>query len=97
MFGRPWIELDLEMESARSETYAINSARYPPSDDGSIIQNVSGTRYFDRFECRDGIWAIVERRNERAWAQNGPVEPEPAPQGSISGALARDANAGSAR
>jgi len=79
VFGTPWIDLDLSTGSARCETYAVNAARYPPDEEGTIIQNVSGTRYLDRFECREGRWAIVERRNERAWAQNGPEGFEPSP------------------
>jgi hypothetical protein len=76
VFGPPWIELDEGASSAQCETYSVNSALYParapaPTDqaDGAI-QNVSGTRYLDRFECRDGRWAITERRNQRVWSQN---------------------------
>lgn len=79
VFGTPWIELDLEAGAARVETYSINSASYPPGDDGRVMQNVSGTRYEDRFARRDGTWAIVERRNRRVWAHNLPEEGEPAP------------------
>ena len=77
VFGTPWIELDLEAGEARVETYAINSATYPPEEEGRAMQNVSGTRYEDRFALRDGSWAIVERRNQRVWAHNLPEEGEP--------------------
>lgn len=77
VFGTPWIELDLAMGEARVETYAINSATYPPEGDGRSMQNVSGARYTDRFARRDGSWAIVERRNERVWAHNLAEEGEP--------------------
>jgi hypothetical protein len=76
-FGPPWIELDLAGGRAACETYSINSARYPPDAEGVVIQNVSGTRYFDRFECRDGVWAIVWRRNERAWTRNEAESEDP--------------------
>ncbi|MEM9174074.1 MAG: nuclear transport factor 2 family protein [Myxococcota bacterium] len=78
VFGTPWIELDLEAGEARVETYAINSATYPPGADDRSMQNVSGTRYVDLFARRDGSWAIVERRNQRVWAHNLPEEGEPA-------------------
>lgn len=78
VFGTPWIELDLQAGEARVETYAINSATYPPDAEGRSMQNVSGTRYEDRFARRDGSWAIVERRNQRVWAHNLPEEGEPA-------------------
>lgn len=77
VFGTPWIELDLEAGTADCETYAINSATYPPESDGRVIQNVSGTRYTDRFARREGRWAIVERRNRRVWAHNQPEGFEP--------------------
>ena len=78
VFGTPWIELDLEAGEARVDTYAINSATYPSGADGRSMQNVSGTRYEDRFAFRDGSWGIVERRNQRVWAHNLPEEGEPA-------------------
>lgn len=81
VFGTPFIELDLEAGIAECETYAVNSATYPPSADGRVIQNVSGTRYLDRFAWRDGRWAIVERRNRRVWAHNLPEGDEPDPVG----------------
>lgn len=77
VFGTPWIELDPAGVEARVETYAINSATYPPDETGRSMQNVSGTRYEDRFALRDGSWGIVERRNQRVWAHNLPEEGEP--------------------
>ncbi len=44
VFGTPWIELDLATETAECETYAVNSATYPPDANGIVIQNGSGTR-----------------------------------------------------
>ena len=70
VFGPPWIEVDLASGTAQCETYAINSARYPPDAEGGSVQNVAGTRYVDRFEKRDGCWRIASRHNERVWVQN---------------------------
>lgn len=77
IFGAPWIELDLAAGTAAVETYAVNSAVYVPDADGVSMQNVSGTRYQDRFDCRDGQWGILTRRNQRAWAHNLPETGEP--------------------
>jgi hypothetical protein len=77
VFGPPWIELDWEEGVAHCETYAVNSALYPADTDGVVIQNVSGTRYLDRFEFRAGRWAIAERRNRRVWSQNAPIVDDP--------------------
>lgn len=77
VFGSPWIVFDAKLSSAECETYAINSAQYPPDESGRIIQNVSGTRYYDHFECREGVWAIVSRRNERVWSRNDPLDEDP--------------------
>lgn len=86
-FGPPRIELALDLRSARCETYAINSARYPPDAEGVVIQNVSGTRYSDRFERREGVWAIAKRRNVRAWTRNERlVADPPLPVGDAKGA-----------
>jgi hypothetical protein len=75
--GPPWIDLDLARGVAEVETYSVNSATYPPDADGVSVQNVSGTRYTDRFALHDGRWALVERRNRRAWAHNLPDTGEP--------------------
>ena len=78
-FGAPWIDLDLEAGTASCETYSTNSARYPADEKGEVILNVSGTRYLDRFEQREGVWRILERRNQAIWALNGPERPTPPP------------------
>ena len=77
IFSAPWIELDLDAGEAQVETYAVNSAVYVPDQEGVSMQNVSGTRYVDRFACREGSWGILERRNRRVWAHNLPETGEP--------------------
>lgn len=69
-FGAPSIELDLERGRAKCETYSTNSARFPADEQGRVLLNLTGTRYFDVFERRDGEWRILERRNASAWVQN---------------------------
>ena len=77
VLGTPWIELDLGAGTAEVETYAVNSATYAPGPDGLSMQNVSGTRYFDRFSRVEDCWAIAECRNQRVWAHNLPETGEP--------------------
>jgi hypothetical protein len=78
-FGAPWTEVDLAAGTASCESYSTNSARYPPDEKGEVILNVTGTRYLDRFERRDGAWRIVERRNQSVWSLNAPELPTPPP------------------
>lgn len=77
VFNPPWIELAPDGRRATAESYAVNSARYPLDREGQIIQNVTGTRYFDTLEFRSDRWAIVSRRTERAWRVNQPVGDDP--------------------
>lgn len=78
-FGTPWIELDLDRGRARCETYSTNAARFPADAKGEVLLNVTGTRYLDVFERRDGEWRILERRNATVWAQNTIETPTPPP------------------
>ena len=61
---------DLEGGRARCETYTTNAARFPANAQGEVLLNVTGTRYLDVFERRDGEWRILEPRNTSTWAQN---------------------------
>lgn len=88
-FGAPWIELDLANGRARCETYSTNAARFPADDQGQVLLNVTGTRYFDVFERRNGEWRILERRNKSTWAQNTIEIPTPPPPFSVGGARQR--------
>ena len=78
-FGAPWIELDLAKGRAQCESYATNAARYPANEKGEVVLNVTGTRYIDTFERRDGEWRILERRNVSSWAHNSIETPAPPP------------------
>ncbi|MEZ4333126.1 MAG: nuclear transport factor 2 family protein [Myxococcota bacterium] len=84
-FGAPWIELDLARGRAECETYATNAARYPANERGEVVLNVTGTRYIDTFERRDGAWRILERRNVSSWAHNSIETPTPPPPFKLGG------------
>ena len=66
------IELDLESGVAHCDTYAITATRYPADADGALMQAINGTRYIDRFERRDDVWRIAERRNLSVWNHVAP-------------------------
>jgi hypothetical protein len=75
--GAPTIVLD-GPEAADAETYCVyhreDTAGGP---DAAVLQ---GLRYVDRFECRDGRWAIATRRVVLDWEhQLGPRPQPPAP------------------
>lgn len=38
-----------------------------------LVDNRSGGRYVDRFECRDGVWAITHRHSIREWSRVDPL------------------------
>ena len=88
-FGAPWIELDLANGRACCETYTTNAARFPADANGEVLLNVTGTRYVDVFERRDGAWRILERRNMTMWAQNTIERPTPPPPISTGGVRLR--------
>ncbi len=68
-FGAPYIELDEDGAGASVETYAANFTSFPGEAGGEPLNVLRATRYLDRFECRDGIWGIVSRRNVVEWSQ----------------------------
>ncbi|WP_319799127.1 nuclear transport factor 2 family protein [Nitrobacter sp.] len=79
--------IDLDGDTARTETYALAHHRsYPTSESNAAMmgaQNIPaggenkqleliiGLRYLDHFERRDGVWKIIERRLVFDWSQLG--------------------------
>jgi ketosteroid isomerase-like protein len=69
--GPPWIRLDGDV--ALVETYCLyrrESHGAPPEQ--AVVQ---GLRYLDRFERRDGRWAIAHRQVVLDWEQSGAAPP----------------------
>ena len=65
--------VEVDGESARSETYGIAYHWGDPPDDRR--RNLAtGFRYIDRFERRDGEWRIAARVAVREWTQVVPAE-----------------------
>lgn len=66
------ISIDLDGDVAHGETYfvAVHKAVAAP------VIEWSGGRYLDRFERRDGRWAIADRLVVMDWIQNAPAGDE---------------------
>jgi hypothetical protein len=62
-----WL-IELDGDTARVESYFLG---FLPTtvDDGSDVLTVAGGRYLDRFERRDGGWAISERSVVVDWSR----------------------------
>jgi hypothetical protein len=69
------IDVDLDRERARAETYAVAYHRYT-SHAGVVTDMWAGLRYVDRFERRDGEWRIAARVCAFEWRRTDPVEGE---------------------
>jgi SnoaL-like domain len=55
------ILIEVDGDRAGSESYAIGSLWDMP-EAGPLTRMVTFGRYFDRWSCRDGVWAIDHRR-----------------------------------
>jgi ketosteroid isomerase-like protein len=61
--------IELDGDTAHSETYYLFVGRYPDPDTPLIM---AGGRYVDRFERRNGQWAIARRVCTAEWRTNPP-------------------------
>ncbi len=71
MVGNQLIEVDGDV--ARSETYGTAHHWGEPIDDPTL-NFVTGFRYVDRMERRNGEWRIAERWAVREWTRSIPAE-----------------------
>jgi hypothetical protein len=55
------IEVDIEAGAATSEACLIGGFWTRPDEQGQQLELVSRNRYLDRWEHREGRWAITER------------------------------------
>jgi hypothetical protein len=62
-----WL-IELDGEAAAVESYFI-AFQPVPHEDGREVRTFVGGRYLDRFERRDGRWAIVERSVVLDWTR----------------------------
>jgi len=66
-FGPPIVDLSASGDEAVCQTWCINTVMYPRGEGGKARQEVLGLLYDDRFARRDGVWRILERRNQTEW------------------------------
>lgn len=78
-----WIEV--KGDGAVGETYVIASATTRGDGASDSTDTLTGGRYIDRFERREGRWAIAERTFVLDWARSEPSTRDMA--GSMYGAL----------
>ena len=76
--GTPHIEVD--DQTARAETYCLGWYERPAADD--MVRTIAqGLRYLDRFERREGRWAIANRIVvldwEKVYSPSRPSTPAP--------------------
>ena len=64
---------EVEGDVAFSETYG-NAHHWGTPREDPALNFVSGFRYVDRFERRDGTWRIAERHAVREWTRAIPAE-----------------------
>ena len=69
--GNMHIELDGDV--AHTETYCQAWHRIAGTDDEPDHDSVTGLRYVDRFERRDGEWRIAKRQIVIDWQRDDPV------------------------
>lgn len=64
------VSIELDGDTAFTETYFTALHRFgaiPPPGGQPHEDRFSGGRYVDRFERRDGVWRIAERRGISEW------------------------------
>ncbi|MFL5296396.1 MAG: nuclear transport factor 2 family protein [Phenylobacterium sp.] len=64
------VSIELDGDTAYTETYFTALHRFgavPPPGGQPHEDRFSGGRYVDRFERRDGVWRIAERRGISEW------------------------------
>jgi len=67
-FGPPIVDLSSDDSTATCQTWCINVLQYRRDGQGRARQEATGLLYDDIFECREGLWRILERRNRGEWA-----------------------------
>lgn len=70
--GNMLIDVDLDANRARAETYAVAYHRYTDPD-GQLTDMTAGLRYVDVFERRGTEWRILERVIAYSWRRTDPA------------------------
>jgi SnoaL-like domain len=72
------ISIELEGNSARSESYVTAYHRY--MHEGAEYEWVVGARYIDRHEKRGGVWKILNRQTLMDWSKVMRIEQKDPPE-----------------
>jgi hypothetical protein len=70
------VSIELDGDVAFAETYFTSHHRFgavPPTGGQPHEDRFMGGRYVDRFERRDGMWKIAERRGVNEWLRYEPA------------------------
>ena len=70
--GNILVDVDLDADRARAETYAVAYHRYTDAD-GQLTDMTAGLRYVDVFERRGTDWRILERVIAYSWRRTDPA------------------------
>ena len=70
--GNILVDVDLDTDRARAETYAVAYHRYTDAD-GQLTDMTAGLRYVDIFERRGTEWRILERVIAYSWRRTDPA------------------------
>lgn len=88
--GNMLIDVDLDANQARAETYAVAYHRYTDAD-GQLTDMTAGLRYVDVFERRGTEWRILERVIAYSWRRTDPaVGPSGFAESYVQGIRGRD-------
>lgn len=76
--------IEIETDVAASETYGI--AFHRSEEDKPYLSLMTGFRYLDRFERRDGVWRIAARTAVTEWSRmDDPAGRWETPEGILTG------------
>lgn len=66
-FTNVLIDVDPSGDAATSEAYCLNATVWGPDERGRARQLLSGLRYLDTWQRRDGEWRILRRQCVADW------------------------------
>lgn len=88
--GNMLIDVDLDANRARAETYAVAYHRYTDPE-GQLTDMTAGLRYVDVFERRGTEWRILDRVIAYSWRRTDPaVGPSGFAESYVQGIRGRD-------
>ena len=65
--------IDVDGDTAQVETYAVAIHKTHPDPTGFTHDVIAGGKFYDRFERRNGMWRIAQRKLVINWIPSAPV------------------------